>query len=226
MKATHVAGLHKFREKNPKLTVFDTGELLEPELEFTGGGQMLVTPPKTGVVWFTNDESNPVIGVDAHPSQVEDDTIVVNIDTMGLAGQRINVIINDSSIAHFDPETQDDPMTAAKKFVRVEVATIDTENGSSEDEWDALAAIADYFGTAVGEAVLPDPEDVDPSTEDELEQLAVALTFTPKAVPELADQSGLSQDRVKELLALLTEDADEAPVAYDEYEGGWRLRRG
>lgn len=225
MKAEDAARLHKSRKENPKLTVFDTGELLEPELEESRAKATGLTV-KTGVVWFTNDESNPVLGIDAHPSQVDDDTIVLNIDTMGLAGQRIKIIVNDGVVAHFDPETEDDPMTAAKKFVRAEVATIDTENGSSEDEWDALAGIADYFGTSVGEAVLPDPDDVEPSTEEETEKIAEVVSFTPKSVPEIAEQSGLDQDRVKELLALLTEDEVESAIGYDEYNGGWVLRRG
>lgn len=139
MQAEYVSGLHRSREKNPNLTVFDTGEMLEPICvvdEATGR--------KTGAVIFEDDESHPVLVIDAGPSTMHDDTVVVQIDTDGLVGDKIMVVINDGpALCHFDPETEEPPMVEAVRFLQNEIA----DRPFSIQEYDAiLASICKHFG--------------------------------------------------------------------------------
>jgi hypothetical protein len=87
------------RAENPNLTVFDTGEMLEPftHLDGTGG--------KIGPVDFDDDESHTVLTVFAHPGSLstdDDDTTVVTINWEGLGKLRIN--LNDGEVATFDED--------------------------------------------------------------------------------------------------------------------------
>lgn len=136
MQASEVRDLADARERNPKLTVFDTGEMLEPVAGVTG-----MSRDKTGVVEFTNDESIPIVSISAFPSKIHDDTVVVQIDTMALIDEKLMVVVNDGpAICHFDPEVDDAPMYAAAAFVRARRSEVDLGIITARD---ALALIAD-----------------------------------------------------------------------------------
>lgn len=87
------------RAANPQLTVFDTGEMLEPMLHRDGEGR------PAGPVDFDDDEGHTVLTVFAHPGQLESDddsTTVVTIDWEGPGKLRIN--LNDGEVATFDED--------------------------------------------------------------------------------------------------------------------------
>lgn len=92
------------RAENPALTVFDTGQVLEPELDFMQvitphplpGTSPSSFPRKTGTVTFTNDESAPVLTVGAQPSVTDHDTTLVRIETPG--GGRFKIVLNEREI--------------------------------------------------------------------------------------------------------------------------------
>ena len=146
MKAEYVSELHRSRKENPRLTVFDTGEMLEPALEretVTGEDRAR----KTGVVEFTDDSSVPILQLSAFPSQLHDDTVVLQVDTMGLADEKLMVVVNDGpAICHFSPETEEPPMVATKNVVREQIVRAASSGGSP---WEALAAIAEAVGIPV-----------------------------------------------------------------------------
>jgi len=100
-----------------------------------------------GKVDFENDESATVLTMSAFPSTIHEDTIVVQIDTDGLAGDKLMVVVNDGpALCHFDPETEEPPMIAAQDFVRKEITAAATMGG---DAWKALAHIAEHVGIDV-----------------------------------------------------------------------------
>ena len=91
------------RAANPALTVFDTGEMLEPVLEMGGyspratpGVAPVVAMRKTGTVEFTNDESAPVFKVFGHPSTTEEDTTVIQLDIDGPG--LFKIVLGDATI--------------------------------------------------------------------------------------------------------------------------------
>lgn len=89
-----VDATERARRENPSLTVFDTGEMLEPHYEFGDS--------KTGVVEFDDSEGATQLRVFAHPSGVDDDTIVVQIDT--LATTKYIIMLNEAVLFSGDPE--------------------------------------------------------------------------------------------------------------------------
>jgi hypothetical protein len=90
----------KARAENPALTVFDTGQVLEPALETgtysPGDAARTFRSQKTGLVTFTNDESTPVLTVRAQPSLTDDDTTLVLINSTG--GGRFKIVVDDHEI--------------------------------------------------------------------------------------------------------------------------------
>lgn len=74
------------RAANPKLSVFDTGEMLEPQ----------VWPDASGKVDFDDDASNTELTLWAHPSLLNEDTAVVQIESN--AAERLHLIINGETV--------------------------------------------------------------------------------------------------------------------------------
>ena len=130
------------------LTPYDTGEMLEPKLYVTStAGVTASNRGDFGKVDFENDESATVLTMSAFPSTIHDETIVVQIDTDGLVGRKLMVVVNDGpALCHFDPETEEPPMIAAQNFVRKEITAAATMGG---DAWKALARIAEHVGIDV-----------------------------------------------------------------------------
>jgi hypothetical protein len=93
------------RQANPRLTPYDTGEMLQPELWTSwrsdeGWGDSPVDD--FGKVDFENDEGGTELTVFAHPSTIEDDVILVQIDS-GLA-RKIKVVLNDADLGTYPTE--------------------------------------------------------------------------------------------------------------------------
>lgn len=91
MTAFDFATAQSAREQNPRLTVFDTGEVLEPH----------VGP--NGVVDFDNDESATVVQVSASPSTTIDETTSVTITEF--TGALVEVIVGGRVVWFGDAET-------------------------------------------------------------------------------------------------------------------------
>lgn len=139
MKAEAVRALQEARTPNTKLTVFDTGEMLEPEA---------TTEP--GVIEFTNDESIPILSVFAHPSSMHDDTVVLTVDTMGLVDDKLMIVINDGpALCHFNPETEEPPMVEVRDFVHRRIIAAAAFSSEPDAAWTALAQIAEHVGIEV-----------------------------------------------------------------------------
>jgi hypothetical protein len=88
-----IEALIRARRENPALTVFDTGEMHEPE------------PGEGGVVTFTNSEGAPVLDLSVHPGFLESDdefVTVIEIDWAGPGTLRIN--LNDWHVATFSEQ--------------------------------------------------------------------------------------------------------------------------
>ena len=100
------------RAENPHLTVFDTGEMLEPHTETEVW--YALREVKTGTVRFDNEESSDVLSVFAHPSTIEDDTTVVQIDTYG---GRFKIMLNDAELYNGDVDEDQAPDTMAMDTV-------------------------------------------------------------------------------------------------------------
>jgi hypothetical protein len=101
------------RAANPLLSVFDTGEMLEPKIERTTD-----TVHKTGTVDFDNDESATICSIFAHPSTSEDDTTLIQIDT--LAGGKFKVMLNDGVLFNGDIETKTEVEAILDRYAAVE----------------------------------------------------------------------------------------------------------
>ena len=99
------------RAANPNLTIFDTGEMLEPKLHYRGTST-------EGSVDFDNDESATICTVFAHPSTIEDDTTLVQIDT--LAGSKFKVMLNDGQIFNGDVEVDTPAAALLKRYDKIE----------------------------------------------------------------------------------------------------------
>jgi hypothetical protein len=80
---------HQERIDNPGLSIFDSGEMLEPKL----------TPGSPGQVDFETDTPFNLT-VMAYPSSVEDDTVVLEIDSNLLS--KLRIIVNDGDVARID----------------------------------------------------------------------------------------------------------------------------
>ncbi|MET0885669.1 MAG: hypothetical protein ABWX92_04390 [Mycetocola sp.] len=114
----------KARAANPSLTIFDTGQMLEPKPETTvtliehpyPGSAPSSVKRKTGVVEFTNEHNQPVLSVVAHPSLTDDDTTLVRIETP--VGGRFKIVLNDREIwvGEEEANTNDIDPRAAKEF--------------------------------------------------------------------------------------------------------------
>jgi hypothetical protein len=76
------------RRKDPQLTVFDTGEMLQPYVWSKGVG--------AGKVDFDNDESGTELTLMVYPSAVDDETIVLEIDSALL--RSLKIVVNDGTI--------------------------------------------------------------------------------------------------------------------------------
>ena len=87
------------RKANPKLTPYDTGEMLEPKLWVFPGEE---DTTRYGNVDFDNDEGGTEFTIYAHPSHIEDDTILIQIETN--AAQRIKIVVNDGVLGIFPTE--------------------------------------------------------------------------------------------------------------------------
>ncbi|MBG6106597.1 hypothetical protein [Frigoribacterium sp. CG_9.8] len=97
------------RAANPTLSVFDTGEMLEPTYAY-GLAEKRDGYWKTGTVDFDNDEGATVFTIFAHPSTIDDDTTLIQIDT--LAGDKFRIMLNDGTVYFGNPqrEAEDDTM--------------------------------------------------------------------------------------------------------------------
>jgi hypothetical protein len=85
------------RALDPTLTVFDTGEMLEPIYHTHA-----ITAAKTGLVDFEDSTGELIATVCGHPSSTDDDTIILQIDAPLF--QRLKLIINDGDAIAFDVE--------------------------------------------------------------------------------------------------------------------------
>lgn len=81
------------RQINPALTVYDTGEMLEPK----------TWPQAEGKVDFDDNESATIFIVFAHPSSIEDDTIVLNVDTLSSL-YNLKIVVNDGDVVTIKKE--------------------------------------------------------------------------------------------------------------------------
>lgn len=88
------------REKFPHLTIFDTGEMLEPKLHRDLPNEWGKKGRKSGPVDFENDSCETELTLYACPSVVKDDTIVLSIDTSLMA--ELTIIVNDGDLGHID----------------------------------------------------------------------------------------------------------------------------
>ena len=75
----------------PDLSIFDTGEVLEPHAG------------RDGTVDFDNDESATILQIKVTDSETVDDTTVVNVDAVG--GGFVEVVIAGKSVWFGDGET-------------------------------------------------------------------------------------------------------------------------
>ena len=92
------------------LTPYDTGEMLEPKLYTVG-----VTRDDAadfGKVDFDNAEGSTVCTIYAHPSTIDQDTTLVQIDT--LTGGRFKIMLNDGELYNGDPEMDDVEFSCAE----------------------------------------------------------------------------------------------------------------
>ncbi len=93
------------RIENPSLTVLDTGEMLSPQLHYKGTDSY-------GAVDFDDDGGSTACTVYAHPSSIDDDTTVIEIDT--LAPGRFKIVLNDGILYNGHPEIDSDPATTLR----------------------------------------------------------------------------------------------------------------
>jgi quinolinate synthase len=82
------------RKANPSMSIFDTGEMLEPLYEKNGH--------KNGTIDFDDASGSTVLTVSAYPSAEDDDTVIVQIDS-GLF-TRLKIVVNDGDLVAIDTE--------------------------------------------------------------------------------------------------------------------------
>ena len=117
------------RGKNPQLTVFDTGQVLEPQIDH---GQ-------PGWVDFDNDESATVFRASAFPSVTEHDTTLVQIEALG--GDRFELVLNDRKV--FVGGAEDEPLTPESD------ATVGSLDGTiDEADWISVGHVLDAHEVA------------------------------------------------------------------------------
>ncbi|MDF1480327.1 hypothetical protein PYV02_14675 [Leifsonia sp. H3M29-4] len=80
------------RVANPTLTVFDTGEMYEPHVHHHN----------SGAVDFDNDEGTTELTLFVHPSAVDADTLVLNIDSA--LANRLRIVVNDGEIGTIESD--------------------------------------------------------------------------------------------------------------------------
>lgn len=102
------------RAANPQLTPYDTGSMLQPVV-YVAGGEYRKPSEDYGKVDFDDTEGATVATVFAHPSSVEDDTTVVQIDT---TGGRFKVVLNEGVLFNGDVDVPERvPATSASERV-------------------------------------------------------------------------------------------------------------
>lgn len=140
------------RAANHDLTVFDTGEMLEPTYGYEGITSEDDAFRKTGLVDFDNDSSETMLTVFAHPSSIEDDTIILNIDSA--LAQRLRIVVNDGDVATIEtdgtptqPGSRDGEPTVEQyaRFGRMVAAQM-----GANEEWDSAADYLQDFGDNSG----------------------------------------------------------------------------
>jgi hypothetical protein len=82
------------RKYSPDLSVFDTGEMLEPFYEKNGH--------KNGTVDYDDNAGSTVLTMSAYPSSVDDDTVIVQIDSSLFS--RLKIVINDGDLVAIDTD--------------------------------------------------------------------------------------------------------------------------
>jgi hypothetical protein len=87
------------RANNPLLTVFDTGELMEP---FLHQGAETNTRAKTGKVDFDDELGTTIAIVSVYPSATEDATVVINIEAS--LNQRVAIVFNGGLVGHIETD--------------------------------------------------------------------------------------------------------------------------
>ncbi|ROR76029.1 hypothetical protein SAMN06295974_3825 [Plantibacter flavus] len=98
------------RAKNPRLTVFDTGEVLEAQPQPINTA---TTTEQMGWVDFENDESATILSIRVSPSGTQEDTTVINFDSLAdgrIEIQRLGATVW-SGEAFNDPNQNTDPTT-------------------------------------------------------------------------------------------------------------------
>jgi hypothetical protein len=94
------------RYNDPSLTIFETGEMLEPHLALEApkpNGPLTGAPgPKTGTVDFDDSEGSTVLTMFAHPSTEDDNTVILEIDAPLFS--RLKIVVNDGELAALDTE--------------------------------------------------------------------------------------------------------------------------
>lgn len=116
------------RQANPHLTPYDTGEVLIPLNWVAPGDQSSRGADDYGKVDFDTNEGQSMLTVLVHPSALDDDTTVVEIDT--LASGRFKIVLNDSDLYNGNPDEDNNPVTQLRDLVAAWQAQYAPDNGA------------------------------------------------------------------------------------------------
>lgn len=95
------------------LTPYDTGGMLEPKLYVTStSGVTRDNAADFGKVDFDDAEGATICTIFAHPSTIEENTTLVQIDTVG--GERFKIMLNDGELYNGHPERDEAPGVCAE----------------------------------------------------------------------------------------------------------------
>jgi len=127
----------KARAENPRLTQFDTGELLEPHVEEDRRPRI---PTKSGWVDFDDDGGTTILRVQAFPSRDAEDTTVVSFDCA--AGGRVEIQREGTTVWLGDAFNEDDDDL-------IEPATVASLDGTGDAaDWISVGHVLDAHEVA------------------------------------------------------------------------------
>ena len=118
------------RYENPSLSIFDTGEILEPAYEYVESNSQAGAYRKTGTVDFYDGEGTNIASIFAHPSTIEDDTTLVQIDTPD--GGKFKIMLNDGQIFNGDVEVDTPAAALLKRYDEIEAAWVSLVDQDSD----------------------------------------------------------------------------------------------
>jgi hypothetical protein len=188
------------RAKNPALTIFDTGQMLEPGLESesyldTSGPINFNRTRHTGLVEFTNDENAPILVLFAQPSVTDDDTTLLNIQAP--TGGRLKIVLDDTEIWVGDADNIEAGDFLAQRSahkIAIPAEPMVTVQPTATVDWDSLVAQR----VAANRAAAGDSNDTEIENLQELAESLWNELAKFSAAPEVPD---------------LDDDADDEDVA-------------